>query len=140
MTSKGKGREVGRVPHGTDYLEHSSSYVHFRRPIRQTSKGNWVYIGGPDSGKIVDAPLVAWEDRKALLRMVTSPVKTIPLTPIDIPKEDIKEGIIPKGAITPINEEDPEPPQTLLRLRNPRKVQATLENQTQPQIQPQLQS
>ena len=32
------------------------------------------------------------------------------MEPIDIPKEDIKEGIIPKGAITPVDKEDPEPP------------------------------
>ena len=41
--------------------------------------------------------------------MVTSPIRTTSLGPIDIPKEDIEEGIIPKEAVTPIDEEDPEP-------------------------------
>ena len=99
MTSKGKGREVGRVPHRTDYLEHTGTFIHLGQTIRQTSKGNWVYVGGIDSGKTIDAPLVAWEDRRTPIRSVALPSRTTPLTPIDIPKEDIEEGIIPKEAV-----------------------------------------
>ena len=67
-------------------------------------------MGGPDSGKTVDTPLVAWEDRKTPLRVIATSTRTASLTPINIPKEDIEEGIIPKEAVTPIDEEDPEPP------------------------------
>ncbi|ETW82486.1 hypothetical protein HETIRDRAFT_120767 [Heterobasidion irregulare TC 32-1] len=110
MTSQGLGRHVGRVPHGTDYLKHADTFVHFGQPIRRTSKGNWVYVGGQNSGKTVDAPLVPWEDRKAPLRTVNSPTRTRPvLSPIDIPKEDIEETPIPAGVLTPVDKEDPEP-------------------------------
>ncbi|ETW85325.1 hypothetical protein HETIRDRAFT_424659 [Heterobasidion irregulare TC 32-1] len=109
-TSQGSGRRVGRVPHGTDYLKHSDTFVHFGQPIRRTSKGNWVYVGGQNSGKTVDAPLVPWEDRKAPLRTVDSPTRTKPaLSPVDIPKEDIEKTPIPAGVLTPVDEEDPEP-------------------------------
>ena len=82
-------------------------------------KGIWVYVGGPDSGKPVDAPLVAWEDRKAPLKTVTTPTQTKPAlppidtpkenTPVDISKEDIGEEVILAGVLTPVDEEDPEP-------------------------------
>ena len=62
-----------------------------------------------ESRKTVDALLVAWEDRRASLRTVTSPIRTTSSGPVNIPKEDIEEGIILKEAVTPVDEEDPEP-------------------------------
>ena len=53
--------------------------------------------------------LVAWEDKKALLRMVTPLIRTTSSGLTNILKEDIEEGIIPKEAVTPINKEDPKP-------------------------------
>ena len=47
------------------------------------------------------------------MRTVTPLIRTTSMGPIDIPKEDIEEGIIPKEAVTPIDKEDLEPPQNL---------------------------
>ncbi|ETW75018.1 hypothetical protein HETIRDRAFT_423601 [Heterobasidion irregulare TC 32-1] len=86
MTSKGKGGEVGR-----------------------NSKEIWVYVGGPDSRKPIDAPLVAWEDRKAPLRTVTTLTQTKPGNiPVDIPKEVIEKEVILAGVLTLVDKEDPE--------------------------------
>ena len=107
-------------------------FIHLRQPVRRISKGNWIYVGGPDSRKTVDAPLVAWENRKAPLRMVVTSIRTAPLIPINIPKKDIEEGIILKEAVTPIDKEDPEPPQNppippkpVAGPSNPRKLDPT---------------
>ena len=66
------------------------------------------------------------------MRTVASLIRTAPLGPIDIPKEDIEEGIIPKEAVTPIDEEDPElpqnpstPPKPMAGPSNPRKPDLT---------------
>ena len=87
------------------------TYVHLGQPIRRTEKGNWVYTGGPESGKTVEALLVPWEDRKAPIKIVSLPPRRISsLEPIKIPKEDIAEGIIPKESVSPISKDDPELP------------------------------
>ncbi|ETW83249.1 hypothetical protein HETIRDRAFT_119785 [Heterobasidion irregulare TC 32-1] len=40
-------------------------------------------------------------------------------TPVDIPKEDIKEEVIPTGVLTPVDKEDPEPTPGLSNPRCP---------------------
>ena len=119
MAFKDKAKKAGgQVPYGTDYLTHSKQFVYLRQPIRSTLKGNWIYVEGAKGRKLVNAPLVAWEDRRVPLQIIVpllarSSSPKLSQGPVDILLEDIDDGIISKEVITPIIKEDPEP------LRNP---------------------